>query len=117
MITLKVVNLHATDCDVRVDRQTKYGNPFRMQGGEQGRPECLRQFGNYARRQRERMDALAQDIRDAAARLKLGAVRLGCWCHPRACHAGVWIELLCLRWPEVFRNGLIDEAVDETGKK
>lgn len=78
----RVVNLKEETYDVRIDRKTKWGNPFVI-GKDGTREEVIRQYELYITEQRHLMDALPE----------LKGKRLGCWCAPAACHGDVLAKL------------------------
>ena len=73
--------------DVRIDRQTRWGNPFK---GPDRRQSVLR-YLDYAREQVREGHWTVEEL--AALRGKT----LGCWCHPLDCHGHVlaWIAEQC----------------------
>lgn len=77
-----VVNLKEDHYDVRIDRKTKWGNPF-VVGRDGTREECIRQFADWIVDQKTLMESLHE----------LKGKRLGCWCHPQACHGQVLARL------------------------
>lgn len=77
-----VVNLKEEAYDVRIDRKTKWGNPF-VVGRDGTREECIIQFENWVEEQPHLMQALHE----------LKGKRLGCWCHPQACHGDILARL------------------------
>jgi hypothetical protein len=77
-----VVNLKEDHYDVRIDRKTKWGNPF-VVGRDGTREECIQQFEHWIVEQKYLMDALSE----------LKGKRLGCWCSPQACHGHVLARL------------------------
>jgi hypothetical protein len=73
--------------DVRIDRQTKWGNPFPMHA-ESERADVVEKYRLHLR------DQLAAEethgIADTLAGLaELHGKRLFCWCAPKACHGDV----------------------------
>lgn len=83
--------------DIRIDRQTPWGNPFVL-GRHGDRAEVIRRFENWVRTS---SDAKAQWIRDHV--IELHGKTLGCWCHPEACHGDVLLRLA----QEVFEGNTI----------
>lgn len=77
-----VVNLKEDHYDVRIDRKTKWGNPF-VVGKDGTREEVIRQYADWVVEQKHLMDALHE----------LKGKRLGCWCHPAPCHGQVLARL------------------------
>ena len=73
--------------DVRIDRQTRWGNPFKS--GER-RKDVL----NYLEWLRERVRAGDFSVEEVAA---LDGKRLACWCAPLDCHGHVlaWCARRC----------------------
>lgn len=61
---------------VRVDRRTKYGNPF-VVGKDGDRDEVCDQYAAYLA-QNEELQSRVHELRGKA---------LGCWCWPERCHA------------------------------
>jgi hypothetical protein len=77
-----VVNLKEEAYDVRIDRKTKWGNPF-VVGKDGTREECILQYESWVEEQPHLMNALHE----------LKGKRLGCWCAPHACHGDVLARL------------------------
>lgn len=73
----------STNCFVRIDRNTPWGNPFEMPG-DGGRDEVCDSYAIYFARKFSLHDPL-QGLR--------GKV-LGCWCYPSRCHGDQLIALL-----------------------
>jgi hypothetical protein len=78
----RAVNLKEEDYDVRIDRKTKWGNPF-MIGRDGTREEVIRKFECWVPTQEHLMDSLHE----------LKGKRLGCWCKPSACHGDILARL------------------------
>ena len=72
---------------VRVDRQTKWGNPYRI--GRHGSRDGV--LVRYARWLREQIDN--DHITVADIRRELRGKRLACWCTPKPCHAQILAEV------------------------
>lgn len=79
---MRVVHLMKETYDVRIDRQTKWGNPFVI-GKDGTRSEVIRKFEKYLKSKPELMAALPE----------LAGKTLGCWCAPQACHGDVLLRL------------------------
>ncbi len=77
-----VVNLKVDHFDVRIDRKTKWGNPF-IVGRDGTREEVIQQFADWIVEQPTLMAALHE----------LKGKKLGCWCHPSPCHGQVLARL------------------------
>lgn len=80
--TTKVVNLKEEHYDVRIDRKTKWGNPFII-GKDGTRDEVIKQFECWVVEQEHLMSSLGE----------LKGKRLGCWCKPGRCHGDVLARL------------------------
>ena len=82
---IKVVNLNSEPCGVRIDRKTKWGNPFPMRRGrESDRPIVIAKFREWIFTQPDLLAALPE----------LDGHSLGCHCHPKACHGDVLARLV-----------------------
>src|SRR5215212_3641605 len=80
----RVVNVRTEACEVRIDRGTPWGNPFKV-GRDGDRAEVIRKY-------REHLAAQPELV--ARARRELQGKVLGCWCKPEACHGDVLVELI-----------------------
>jgi hypothetical protein len=78
----RVVNLRTDEYDIRIDRKTKWGNPFII-GKDGDREEVVRKYRQWIFTQPELLSALHE----------LKGKRLGCWCVPLACHGNVLAAL------------------------
>lgn len=78
----RVVHLAKESFDVRIDRQTKWGNPYVI-GRDGSRSEVIRKFEKYLKTKPELLAALPE----------LTGKVLGCWCAPQACHGDVLVRL------------------------
>lgn len=78
----RAVNLKEEHYDVRIDRKTKWGNPF-IVGKDGTREEVIRMFEDWVVQQPHLMDSLHE----------LQHKRLGCWCSPLPCHGDVLAKL------------------------
>ena len=80
-----VVNMkHTKEYDVRIDRWSKWGNPFRI-GKDGDRQEVVEKYMEYIIMERP-------DLMEALPELE-GKV-LGCWCKPKLCHGDALIKLI-----------------------
>ena len=77
-----VVHLNKAKYDVRIDRATKWGNPFVI-GRDGNRGEVIAKYSAWIRTQPHLMNALPE-LREKV---------LGCWCAPSPCHGDVLAEL------------------------
>ena len=82
MSETKVVHLKRDPYDVRIDRTTKWGNPFFI-GVSGTREEVIEKYRLYIRSRPELLAALPE----------LKGKVLGCWCAPKACHGHILAEL------------------------
>lgn len=81
-MTTKVVHLRKSPYDVRVDRQTEWGNPFVI-GRDGDRAMVVEKYRKWILTQPKLL-----------AKIKtLKGKTLGCWCSPAACHGDVLAEL------------------------
>lgn len=95
VVNIKTCYPHFGGCngDVRIDRMTKWGNPFHMMyASKLERELVIRRYITWFVDQ-EMVGAL--DIRELAS-----ARRLGCWCKPLECHG----DYLKKRLDELQRN-------------
>ena len=74
------------NCTVRIDRATKWGNPFHI-GKDGNRKDVIVKYLDYILRQSELLAALPE----------LYEQRLGCHCAPEACHGDI-LRWLCHPW-------------------
>lgn len=88
MKDLKVVNLrHCTYKTLRVDRSSKWGNPFVITKYN-NRDQVIRQYTSWIRKRPWLIDELIDVLEESEY------VHLGCWCVPQRCHAHVLLELV-----------------------
>ena len=80
---LCVVNRKTEACDVRIDRPSKWGNPFRI-GQDGDRVDVIAAYRAYLLTQPELMDNLSE----------LANKRIGCVCTPQLCHGDVLVDLI-----------------------
>ena len=78
----RVVNLVRNKYDVRIDRTTKWGNPFRI-GPDGDRDEVCDKHEAWIQTQPQLLAALGE----------LKGKRLGCWCAPLRCHGDTLAKL------------------------
>lgn len=79
---------------VRVDRRTRWGNPYRI-GRDGTRAEVIRRYATYVL---TRSDLLA-DLPHLRGRV------LACWCAPAPCHAEVLRDLADQATPDTPPDG------------
>ena len=78
----KVVHLAKAEYDVKIDRTTKWGNPFKITK-KMSREDSIIQYENWILKQHSLLLQLPS----------LKGKRLGCWCRPDACHGDVLVKL------------------------
>ncbi len=81
----RVVNLswRGEKCDVRIDRSSKYGNPYRI-GSDGNRDEVCDKYMVYLLGRVDLLRSLEE----------LRGLRLGCWCKPLRCHGDILVRFL-----------------------
>ena len=88
----ELVNLRHAErtCTRRIDRATRFGNPFRMKkdGGEYTREGCVDAYREWFH------DKIDSEPAFRSAVEELRGETLGCWCKPAACHGDVILEYL-----------------------
>ncbi len=78
----KVVNLNNEEYDARIDRRTRWGNPFKITK-KMTREDSIANYENWILRQHSLLMQL----------YVLKGKRLGCHCKPKACHGDVLAKL------------------------
>jgi hypothetical protein len=101
MTILNLRNLPADADYVRVDRQTRWGNPFRS-GRDGTRADAVAKYREHLWKQIEIGQVLEDDLAD------LHGKNLACWCAPALCHANV-IEAAA-KWAHDRREQGLDAA-------
>lgn len=71
--------------DVRIDRRSKWGNPFHITA-TYTREQSIERYREYITSNRELKGCLHE----------LKGKRLGCWCKPLACHGDVLVSIVDL---------------------
>lgn len=80
---MSTVDMRRTsEFDVRIDRRTKWGNPFRMRH-EDERSRVIELYRQWLWRE---INMERIDLKELAA---LEGKTLGCWCAPKPCHGDV----------------------------
>lgn len=85
----RVYNKHHRNAPVGavyVGRPGPWGNPFVI-GADGTRAEVIRKFREWVMRPQQA--ALREQATNA-----LRGKDLVCWCHPKDCHASVWLEIV-----------------------
>jgi hypothetical protein len=86
-ISGKVVHLSRESYDVRIDRQTAWGNPFAI-GRDGDRNEVIAKYIKWV------ITANDQPSRWIRSNVyKLYGKTLGCWCAPQECHGDFLLDL------------------------
>lgn len=89
-VTTRVVNLRHEKADVRIDRRSRWGNPYVIGRPYLGWDAITRDQAISLYR-----DALVHRIDEDPQFLEpLRGKTLGCWCKPSACHGDVIVEVL-----------------------
>ena len=70
--------------DVRIDRETIWGNPFRMYT-EGDRDHVIELYERYLRSNQNLLNELPELAK---------AVRIGCVCKPRRCHGDIIVKVM-----------------------
>ncbi len=83
VLPTSVVNLRHEECDVRIDRTSKWGNPYRI-GPDGDRDEVCDKYEVYLLGRVDLLRALEE----------LRGKRLGCWCKPLRCHGDILVRFL-----------------------
>ncbi len=93
-----VINMRDTkQFDVRIDRKTKWGNPYRIGKGQYTREDSMLEYKKYILRRED----LLRDLGELEGKV------LGCWCKPKACHGDILIDLL--------ENGIVRQLLSIDG--
>lgn len=89
MTELVNMSTHGREGVTKIDRSTRFGNPFRLEkdGGDYTRQESVEAYREWFQEQLE--DPV---FREAVESLR--GETLGCWCVPEACHGEVILEYL-----------------------
>jgi hypothetical protein len=88
-MTTRVVHWRREACDVRIDRPSIWGNPFRI-GPDGTRHQVIQKYRAWILTQPHLLARLPE----------LRGKVLGCWCAPQACHGDVLAELA-----DTYRTG------------
>lgn len=86
VMAAKVVNIRSGEAwEVRIDRKTIWGNPFRI-GPDGTRAQVIKKYTEWI------MQPEQLYLRERAKRLLRGKC-LACWCAPLPCHGDVLLEI------------------------
>jgi len=80
----RVVHCKREPFDVYIGRPSKWGNPYRIEGGRVSRSVAVEVYRKYVLRE---IAAGRLDPRELRGKV------LGCWCAPKPCHGDVLFEL------------------------
>lgn len=81
--------------DVRVDRASVLGNPFRMRSESERDMVCEKYKEYFKKKILEKDERFLEELRRLyRIYKKYGKLRLFCWCAPRRCHAETIKEFL-----------------------
>lgn len=81
-MTTRVVHWRKEACDVRIDRPSIWGNPFKI-GPDGTRSQVIAKYRDWILTQPHLLARLPE----------LRGKVLGCWCSPQMCHGDVLAEL------------------------
>lgn len=81
-LNLRTLRFQMPPDAVRIDRTTKWGNPFKI-GSDGNRAQVIQKYRDWIMNQPDLLNAL----------LELRGRDLVCWCSPRPCHGDVLLEL------------------------
>ncbi len=84
------VSRHGKEGVRMVDRNTQFGNPFRLEnhGGDYTREESVAQYEKWFKNKIQSDPEFREAVED------LRGETLGCWCKPKACHGDVILGYL-----------------------
>lgn len=96
MADTRVVNKRQEYDTLRIDRRTKWGNPFifRPRINATSRADAIEKYEDYIRSSPWLMRSLPE----------LLGHKLGCWCKPLPCHGDILIKLLKEKYGEPGRK-------------
>lgn len=80
-----IVNIKHEQCDVKIDRSSKWGNPFII-GRDGNREQVIEKYRVWLWEQIKAGNLSKADL------LELDGKRCGCWCKPLACHGDVLVK-------------------------
>lgn len=83
----KVVNMKYESCDVKIDRTTRWGNPYKI-SNTLSRAQAISLYKQYIVGEILAGHITKEDF------LVLKGKRLGCWCAPLPCHGDILKEIV-----------------------
>ncbi len=96
----KVVKLTKDEFDVRVDRKSKWGNPYPMNARKHNRMEVIAAFRVWLPAQPSLMECLGE----------LRGKRIGCHCAPLDCHGDVIADFVVADAHEQFERAFVEKS-------
>lgn len=84
------VSRHGRDGVRMIDRDTKFGNPFRLKedGGDYTRKESVEEYREWFTNKIQNDEYFRRSVED------LRGKTLGCWCKPKDCHGDIILAYL-----------------------
>lgn len=82
-----VVNLKDERCDIKIDRTTKWGNPYRI-SKTLSRQRAIELYRLWLAEEILAGRITRQDF------IALKGKRLGCWCKPLSCHGDILVDVV-----------------------
>lgn len=70
---------------IRIDRKTRWGNPFII-GKDGGRKDVIDKYRSYLSQRINKGEVTLEDL------ASLSGKNLACWCHPLPCHGDVLLK-------------------------
>lgn len=103
----RVVHLKRDPFDVRIDRQTHWGNPFVI-GKDGTREQVIAKYREWILSEPSIVTMAQRDLRGKT---------LGCWCAPKACHGDVLVEIANKEvwWCNGCSRYHVDQSTDLSG--
>ncbi len=103
IINLRNYELKEGEVLIRVDRKTELGNPFIMNGEDERNIVCEKYKKYFYNMLDNKQYWFIEELKHIYKTAKRHDVALGCWCHPKRCHA------------EIIRDFIYD-VIDNDGK-
>lgn len=84
------VSRHGKEGVCMIDRDTEFGNPFRLKkdGGDYTREESVEAYREWFKQKIQSDPEFQKSVDD------LRGETLGCWCKPKQCHGDVILDYL-----------------------
>lgn len=93
----KIVNMHRSSCDVKIDRTTPYGNPYQIPRDGNRNMVVARHQAWLMMWLKEKREVIIQGYNNKWVCEHVHELKgkiLGCWCKPKRCHGDNLIWLL-----------------------